>query len=210
MQHKNITLFFSCLLLSLSSQATPTGDLFVALGKGDAAGITAAIKAKADVNARDDDGHSPLTLATLKKNSNAIAELVEAGAKIDDLNDLGLAPIHVAAGNGLGDQIATIIAQKANVDLASRQGQTAAQIAAEAGHYDMLDRLNEEGAGMNMLKLIKPPSETVDLPKPQRRVRRQKPVVIAQPNSLAGPILFASGMLALMGFVAIKNSNARP
>src|SRR5438105_1972113 len=71
-----------------------------AVKKGDATAVRALIKARADVNAPEADGMTPLHWAALQKNLNAAHLLIQAGANAKSTTRFGITPLTLAATNG--------------------------------------------------------------------------------------------------------------
>jgi ankyrin repeat protein len=61
-----------------------------------------------DVNARDNEGWTPLHFAAQSGEPEVVALLLDAGAQVDALNDKGMPPIYWAIMTPRGDQPATI------------------------------------------------------------------------------------------------------
>ena len=59
--------------------------------------VSRCLKAGADIEARDEDGATPLHMAAGFKSSAAVKALLDAGADIEARADYGLTPLHMAA-----------------------------------------------------------------------------------------------------------------
>lgn len=83
---------FTVFLILLSCQlALFSADIFTVAGSGTVAQVQQAIKAGADVNARNDNGSTPLMYAAmLNTNDEVLERLIEAGADISAEDDYGL------------------------------------------------------------------------------------------------------------------------
>ena len=89
--------------------------------------VAKTISQGADVHGRDDQGRSPLHLATTcKKEIPAIIELlVTAGADVNSLDNKGNSPLITAAGNHCPKVINILLGKGANPALANTHGETA-------------------------------------------------------------------------------------
>ena len=83
---------FTVFLILLSCQlALFSADIFTVAGSGTVAQVQQAIKAGADVNARNDNGLTPLMYAAgFNTNDEVLERLIEAGADISAEDDYGL------------------------------------------------------------------------------------------------------------------------
>lgn len=91
----------------------------------------------ADREARDDQGRSPLHVATVKGQTQAIATLVQLGLSVDVGDTLGRLPIHHAAMAGQTGSLIALVERGAEVDACTPKGRTAVHAAAIAGQVGL-------------------------------------------------------------------------
>jgi ankyrin repeat protein len=77
-----------------------------------------------DVNARTEDGVTPLSLAAAFGNPETIAALVEAGADVNARLEDGWTPLHIAAALGTPENIAALLEAGADGTAEDDQGET--------------------------------------------------------------------------------------
>jgi ankyrin repeat protein len=117
-------------------------------------GITNAIKPlikqyKANVNARTDNGGTPIHLAAWTGNKDTITSLISLRANVKAKMDDGRTTIHVAAENGHNDIITYLISQGVVVNARTIDGATAIHFAALRGHNDTITHLITQKADIN-------------------------------------------------------------
>lgn len=117
-----------------------------------------------EINARDEEGNTPLHKAIMVGNFDEVRKLVQAGADINVPNDRGNTPLHVAVGIFSLEIAKYLIKNGANVNAANKQGITPLHVAADAvltfgitgmlyrheSHFDMVKLLVESGADVNV------------------------------------------------------------
>ena len=82
--------------------------------------VTALVKAGADVNARAENGWTPLHAAGTSKTPAIVTALVKAGADVNARNENGgWTPLHVAAGNSTTPAAVTVLV-KAGAEVNAR------------------------------------------------------------------------------------------
>ncbi len=98
------------------------------------------------VEARNGQDESPLMMAALKGNVDAVKELIERDA---DVNKAGWTPLHYAASAGSPQHtqiISLLLERHAYIDAASPNGTTPLMMAAHYGSTDAVQLLLQEGA----------------------------------------------------------------
>ena len=141
--------------------AAVTATLLVATATVHAAGIHDAVKAgdraqvealietdAALVNARDEDGRTPLHWAARGPDIALARLLVTRGADVNAVDARGIAPLHSLALRGASDGIRLLSAGGAKVDLRAPNGSTALHFAVLGGRTEAVRALLEVGAGL--------------------------------------------------------------
>lgn len=107
------------------------------------------VSAGAQVNAKDDDGATPLHQAALKGKTRMVRFLIAKGAELDARSNAGDVALHEAAW-GLGDEhlstVKVLVSKGADINARNGQGQTALQIAKRSGHRRVVDFLLSKGS----------------------------------------------------------------
>jgi uncharacterized protein len=95
----------------------------------------------ADVNAKDDNGYTPLFGAVFDYEAGDRREVVQLlitrGADVNATDTDGLTPLHNAAMNGKKEIIELLLANKADPSAKNDGGITAGEFATEANHPDI-------------------------------------------------------------------------
>jgi hypothetical protein len=118
-----------------------------AAGRGDVAGIAAALLAGANPNAFEGTiDMTPLQEAASSGHVIAIAALVAAGARVDTANSFGITPLMYAAASDRTAAIDALLTAGADVHRANNDDNTALHWASMDGHLDAARVLLEAGA----------------------------------------------------------------
>jgi len=118
--------------------------LLGAAGTGDLAGIRDAIATGANVNTRDDDGRTPLMVATEARQTEAFRILVEAEADVDLQDDKLDNPFLYAGAEGILDILKLANDAGADPTITNRYGGIALIPASERGHVETVRYLLDE------------------------------------------------------------------
>ena len=123
--------------------------LIDAIKRRDQKAFTALLRAKADVNAAQPDGSTPLAWA-VHLGQRAMAEaLLDAGANADTVDEYGETPVTLAAANGDVALVRRLLTAGGNARAARWNGETAVMIAAGAGSLEAVRLLAARGADVN-------------------------------------------------------------
>jgi uncharacterized protein len=108
--------------------------LLAAAASGDIAGISAALDAGADVDARDERGRTALLVATVAGQTEAVRRLLDAEPNIDLQDDQLDNPFLYAGAEGRLDILRLVNEAGADPSITNRFGGTALIPASERGH----------------------------------------------------------------------------
>jgi len=86
--------------------------------------VNVALGEKANINARDEKGYTPLHLAACSIASDVIKLLIERGADINAQDSEGRTPLHVAAQYGRYNAAEALIERRADINAVDKNGQT--------------------------------------------------------------------------------------
>jgi ankyrin repeat protein/glyoxylase-like metal-dependent hydrolase (beta-lactamase superfamily II) len=135
--------FFIFALFSLLQAA----EIHRAAEAGDLAKVKILLeKDPALVNARDENGRTPLHLAARGRHPDVLRYLVDKGAGLDVLDNNGIAPLHILAGSGQTEAARLLIEKGADIDVKDPVKLTPLNMAAESGLESMVKLLIEKGA----------------------------------------------------------------
>ena len=120
-----------------------------AAARGDAEAVRGALEDGADLEARDDQGRTPLLLATHGNNVDAARELIEAGADVNAKDAMQDSAYLYAGARGLDEILAMTLAHGADLRSTNRYGGTALIPAAERGHVATVRTLLRAGVAVD-------------------------------------------------------------
>ena len=143
--------------VTASAQVGPTpaeaarySGLHAAAHKGDVAQITKLAAAKADLNARDGNGRTPLHVATFARQREAIRALVKTGAGIDLLENDRYDGVTIASVADDEETLRVLLSLGASAkQVTSRYDGTALIAAAHLGHDGVVRQLIAAGAPLD-------------------------------------------------------------
>ena len=116
-------------------------QLSKAAARGDTASVLELIEDGADVDEQDEDGRTPVMIATRGNHVDTVRALIEAGADVDIRDDRLDNPFLYAGAEGLLDILRLVIDAGADPALTNRFGGTALIPAAERGHVAVVREL---------------------------------------------------------------------
>jgi hypothetical protein len=108
------------------------------------------LDARADPNALDIDGRTPIFVAASYGHSHCIKALALRGGLVQQARSDKVSPVWVAALNGFADCVAVLGELGADVNQPDEAGVTPALIAAEKGHADCIRALRRLGAKLEL------------------------------------------------------------
>lgn len=133
-----------------ASEVAAYKGLHAAAHKGDIAKIEKLVAAKADLNARDGNGRTPLHVATFARQPAAIRALARAGADLRLLDNDRYDGVTIAAVADDEDSLRALLAMGASAKLVtSRYDGTALIAAAHLGHDGVVKQLIGAGAPLD-------------------------------------------------------------
>jgi Ankyrin repeats (3 copies)/Ankyrin repeats (many copies) len=101
------------------------------------------------INARDEDGQTPLDWASIGRNfkdGSILRLLLEHGAVINVQDQTGWTPLHTASNSGALEVVRLLLEHGADVEAKKNDGKTALQVAADKGHDEVVKLLREHEA----------------------------------------------------------------
>ncbi|MDB4046045.1 ankyrin repeat domain-containing protein [Amylibacter sp.] len=104
-----------------------------------------------NINSRDEDGITPLHVASGFGTSEHILKLLDAGASLNTRTIHGFSPLHLAAAENASENITTLLEAGSYVDLLSEDNFTPLHLAAAMGAVDSIKIFLEYGADIDAL-----------------------------------------------------------
>jgi hypothetical protein len=120
--------------------------LSVAAFSGDMAKVEALIAKGADVNAKDENGRTPLSWAAYYDKREVVELLISKGADINTKIAGDRTPLHEAIERGKKEVALFLISKGANVNAKTIYGKAPLYLAASEGHKDIVEILISKGA----------------------------------------------------------------
>jgi len=122
--------------------------LFEAVNAGDAATVQQLLAAGADVNARDEQGWSPLARAVYSQELkhgfvDVVQVLIEAGANLEATIGYGVRPLMLAAGYGETAVVEALLNAGAEILAKNEGGYTALMMVKQKHYVDVVNLLHE-------------------------------------------------------------------
>jgi hypothetical protein len=103
--------------------------------------VTELVIVGADVNAVDNEGNTPLIIASGLDNKEVIQKLIESGADINAENKEGVTPIVAAIEDAKVENVEVLIKAGVNINKKNKDGKTALTCAKENEQFDIVELL---------------------------------------------------------------------
>src|SRR5690625_1262242 len=121
-------------------------DIFNLAATGTAEQVREAIAAGANIEARDDNGVTPLMLASAGGSADVVQALLAAGANTEARDAEGWTPLMWASMLGSADVVQALLAAGANTEARNDNGRTPLMYASWFGSADVVQALLAAGA----------------------------------------------------------------
>jgi len=146
--------FIAAVLVTPVFSGTPaeTGSgqtLIQAVQNDDQSSVAALLREKVDVNAREDDGATPLAWAAVRCNIQIAGLLLRAGANPNLTNEQGIGPLYIAITNGSPGMVKLLLQNGAAANVARESGETPLMAAARLGQTEVARMLLDHHADVN-------------------------------------------------------------
>jgi ankyrin repeat protein len=128
----------------------PQRPLVDAIKAGDRAAVRELLDQRADVNAVQADGTTPLHWAVDRDAVDIVQMLLRAGANVKAANRYGATPLWLASVNGNAATIGMLLEAGAEAGFTSADGETVLMVAARTGKVDAVSALLARGADPNV------------------------------------------------------------
>jgi len=133
--------------MALQSAAPQSDEVYAAVRANDLPRLRTLVKTRADANARDEQGDTPLMSAAGVGSIDAMTFLVDLGAELDAQNGFGSTALMLSATDLA--KVRLLADRGANVNLASKQGRTPLFVAAMSDQSaDIVRYLVSKGADL--------------------------------------------------------------
>jgi ankyrin repeat protein len=139
------------ILAGLTSASALAGPVHDAASDGDLAAMEALLAEGTEIDARGENGETPLILAILKDHADVVELLIAHGADVMARNERGLTPLHAAAYSGSTEVAGLLLDHGAALeDRANVSGATPLMVAAEENHVAVAELLIARGADLSI------------------------------------------------------------
>ncbi len=116
---------------------------------GRAADVAALLAAGADVNQANEEGATPLFIASANGHAEVVTKLLAANASVDRAENNGVTPLYIACEQGHAEIVTKLLAANATVDQADNDGVTPLSTACERGHTEVVTIMLAANANAN-------------------------------------------------------------
>ena len=131
----------------------PSVDIWTAAYDGDIQAVKQHLVDGTDVNAKDDDGWTPLQDAATFGHKEIVELLITKGADVNAKTEDGETPLHTAVSNDHKEIIELLIDKGADVNAKAEFGETPLHAAVSNDHKEIAERLIKEGADVNAVAM---------------------------------------------------------
>lgn len=100
--------------LAVGGEEKTDNQLFAAVERANLKGVTAVIKAGANLNSRDETGYCPIHIAVRKDRHHIVALLLSRGAEVNARDETGWTPLRWAALEGGAEMVRFLISRGAD------------------------------------------------------------------------------------------------
>ena len=100
MKHLLLTTIAAVVLVGCATTQSPNSPLFDAIKKGDIEAVRKHLDAGADVNTKDEDGYTLLTVAVAYGSKEIVELLISKSVDVNAKNDGGSTPLNIATASG--------------------------------------------------------------------------------------------------------------
>ena len=149
MKHLLLTTIAAVVLVGCGSSV----DIHQAAYDGDIQAVKQHLVDGTDVNAKDDDGWTPLQDATTSGHKEIVELLITKGADVNVKTEEGETPLHTAVANDHKEIIELLIDKGADVNAKTGEGETPLHAAAYKVHKEIAELLIKEGADVNAVAM---------------------------------------------------------
>jgi hypothetical protein len=125
-------------------------ELFIAVMSGDAPKVKELLSKGANVNARDENGQTPLHWAAIHGRVDVARLLLEHGADVNARDENGQTPLRWAAIHGHVDVARLLLDHGADPSIRDRDGRTPLDIARAMGHKELVRVIEEYMRGVGV------------------------------------------------------------
>jgi hypothetical protein len=125
-------------------------ELLDAARGGDAARVRELLRKGANVNARTENGITPLHWAAFWGHVDFVRLLLEHGAEVNAREENGWTPLHVAALTGHAEVARLLLERGADPSIRDRDGRTPLDAAREKGHKEVVRVIEEYERGVGV------------------------------------------------------------
>lgn len=131
--------------VSSNRMRTPLAE---AAAQGNEKAVKRLLEAKADVNAKDAEGKSPLMIALEENHGNLVLPLLHSGTDVDAQDDDGVSALHFAVDSGNLEAVKMLLERRPQLKRTCEKywSQTPLHLAAEHDHVEIFAVLHSYGA----------------------------------------------------------------